>query len=150
MKLKIYLDNCCLNRPFDENTSDRINMEAEAILSIVWRCQQKEWKLIGSNILELEMNKMSNEYKRQKVTNLYTVAENKVVVDDEVKSRAIEIQKGGIKIIDSFHIALAEKAKSDVLLTTDDLLEKKANKMNLKIKVYNPVNWLMEVTKNEQ
>ena len=148
--MKIYLDNCCLNRPFDENTSDRISMETEAVLSILWRCEQKEWELIGSDILELEMNRMSNEYKRQKVTNLYTVAENKVVLDANVETRAVEIQMGGIKIVDSLHIALAEKANADVFLTTDDLLEKKANKMDLKTKVCNPANWLMEVTRNEQ
>ena len=55
-----------------------------------------------------------------------------------------------MKTIDSLHIALAEKSKADVMLTTDDILEKKANQMDLKTRVCNPVNWLMEVTKNEQ
>ena len=108
---------------------------------------------MGTNrqyILELEMNQTSNADKKEKVVNLYTVAENKVIVDNDVKARAIEIQKNGIKTIDSLHIALAEKSKADVMLTTDDLLEKKASKMDLKTKVCNPVNWLMEVTKNEQ
>jgi hypothetical protein len=30
--MKIYLDNCCLNRPFDDLSQDRVYLEAEAIL----------------------------------------------------------------------------------------------------------------------
>jgi len=148
--LKIYLDNCCLNRPFDENTSDRINIEAEAVLSILARCEQREWQLTGSKILEIEINNMSNEYKKQKVQNLYSIASNKIEIDNDVKKRASEIQKSGIKSMDSLHIALSEKSKVDVILTTDDILEKKAKQIDLKVKVLNPVNWLMEVIKNEQ
>lgn len=146
---KIYLDNCCLNRPFDEDTSDRINIEAEAILSILGHCEQREWELIGSSILDIEINKTTNEYKKQKVQSLYGIAKSKIKVDDEVKKRAIEIQKHGIKSFDSLHVALAEKAKADVMLTTDDKLEKISQKIDLKTKVCNPVNWLMEVMKDE-
>lgn len=148
--LKIYLDNCCYNRPFDENISDRINIEAEAILAILTRCEQKKWELIGSTTLEIEMNKIADEYKKQKVQNLYKIADNKVKIDIDVKNRSLEIQKTGIKVMDSLHIALSEKAKADVMLTTDDILIKKANQMDLKVEVLNPVNWLMEVTKNGQ
>ncbi len=33
--MKIYLDVCCLNRPFDDQTQDRIHLEAETILTIM-------------------------------------------------------------------------------------------------------------------
>ncbi|EHL04249.1 hypothetical protein HMPREF0322_05169 [Desulfitobacterium hafniense DP7] len=29
--MKIYLDNCCLNRPFDDLSNDMVRMEAEAV-----------------------------------------------------------------------------------------------------------------------
>ncbi|MFO7884916.1 MAG: hypothetical protein R6U68_08850 [Desulfobacteraceae bacterium] len=32
--MKIYLDNCCFNRPFDDQTSLRIRLETEAKLDI--------------------------------------------------------------------------------------------------------------------
>ena len=32
--MKIYLDNCCFNRPFDDQTQERIHLESEAILMI--------------------------------------------------------------------------------------------------------------------
>jgi len=33
--LKIYLDNCCYNRPFDVLTQERLRLESEAIVAIV-------------------------------------------------------------------------------------------------------------------
>jgi hypothetical protein len=32
--MKIYLDNCCFNRPFDDQSSMRVKLEAEAKLFI--------------------------------------------------------------------------------------------------------------------
>ena len=31
----VYLDVCCLNRPFDDQTQDRIRLESEAVLLIL-------------------------------------------------------------------------------------------------------------------
>jgi len=44
------------------------------------------------------------------------------------------------------HIACAERGNADILLTTDDNLLRKAlqNKSILKVRVENPVKWLME------
>ena len=33
--MKIYMDVCCYNRPFDDLSQDRIYLETEAILSII-------------------------------------------------------------------------------------------------------------------
>lgn len=53
---RIYLDVCCLNRPFDEQTQARIRLETEAILEILDRCQAGMWTLITSKALEAEIN----------------------------------------------------------------------------------------------
>jgi uncharacterized protein with PIN domain len=48
------------------------------------------------------------------------------------------------------HIASAEKAKANVMLTTDDKLINKAKKIkDIQIRVENPVIWLMEVLNYE-
>lgn len=31
----VYLDNCCYNRPFDDQTQERVHLESEAILTIL-------------------------------------------------------------------------------------------------------------------
>jgi hypothetical protein len=39
MEFLIYLDVCCLNRPFDDQTQERIRLEAEAVLRILANIQ---------------------------------------------------------------------------------------------------------------
>ena len=47
--MNIYMDVCCLNRPFDDQTQDRIYIESEAVLKILFNCQNGIWHLIGSD-----------------------------------------------------------------------------------------------------
>jgi hypothetical protein len=39
MEFLIYLNVCCLNRPFDDQTQERIRLEAEAVLRILANIQ---------------------------------------------------------------------------------------------------------------
>ena len=39
--ISIYLDVCCLNRPFDDQSQPRIHLESEAILTILAQCEQE-------------------------------------------------------------------------------------------------------------
>ncbi|XCN74374.1 MAG: hypothetical protein Q3M24_06415 [Candidatus Electrothrix aestuarii] len=41
--MKIYLDACCFNRPFDDQRQNRIRLESEAIILIMERMHNKEW-----------------------------------------------------------------------------------------------------------
>jgi hypothetical protein len=58
---RIYLDVCCLNRPFDQQSQARIRLETEAILEIINYCQAGTWTLITSNVLEAEINQTPNK-----------------------------------------------------------------------------------------
>ncbi|NEP57852.1 MAG: PIN domain-containing protein [Symploca sp. SIO2G7] len=141
----IYLDVCCLNRPFDDWQQDRIRLEGQTILDIFKRFSSGKWKLVISEVIEAELIRMSNLDKLDRIRGLLQVAENKIVLTEEIDKRSQEIEKLGFGLYDSFHIACAETAKVDVLLTTDDRLLKKAIKYShlLKIKVDNPVTWFM-------
>ena len=50
-----------------------------------------------------------------------------------------------IRTVDSLHIAAAESANADVLLTTDDKMSNMASKLELKVKVQNPLQFAWEV-----
>lgn len=63
----IYLDNCCYNRPFDDQTQERIHLESESILAILKCGQTGKYKIVGSNILQLEIEKMHDVLKKQRV-----------------------------------------------------------------------------------
>lgn len=39
--MRVYLDNCCFNRPFDDQSQARVRLEAEARLEIQQRVKDK-------------------------------------------------------------------------------------------------------------
>lgn len=142
----IYLDNCCYNRPFDDQTQERIHLESEAILTILKIGQMKRVVIVGSDILELEINRMLDENKKRKVMDLYKVADMRIFYTDKIKKRSEEIMSvSKIRTFDSLHIASAEEAKADALLTTDDKFEKMSEKLDLKTRVVNPLRFAWEV-----
>ena len=69
-----------------------------------------------------------------------------VAYTDEIKKRSEDIMKiSKIRTFDSLHIAAAESANADVLLTTDDKMSNMASKLELKVKVQNPLQFAWEV-----
>ena len=61
--------------------------------------------------------------------------------------RASELEGLGFKPVDAVHVAAAERAKAEVLLSCDDRLCRLAKRCqrNLHVKVANPVDWLKEI-----
>ena len=148
--MNIYMDVCCLNRPFDDQTQDRIYIESEAVLKILFNCQNGIWSLIGSDIIDFEIRKISDPDKYENVYILSTLTSNKVKYNDEIKRRALQLREYGLGLFDSIHIASAEYAKVNIMLTTDDKLINKAKIIkDISLRIENPVHWLMEVTSNE-
>ncbi len=144
--MTIYLDNCCYNRPFDDQTQERIHLESEAILTVLKMGQMKKVTIVGSEILELEINRMIDENKKRKVLDLYKVADMQIFYTDKIRKRSADIMSvSKIRTFDSLHIAAAEEANADILLTTDDKFEKMAEKLDLKTRVVNPLRFVWEV-----
>ncbi|MDR0898249.1 MAG: PIN domain-containing protein [Oscillospiraceae bacterium] len=143
--MKIYLDCCCLNRPFDDHTQLRVRIEAEAVRSIIDHCRQSGWSLVSSGALDREILRISNKMRQTQVRELYAVANEHILVNSEVRVRTAYFKEQGLKLFDGMHLALAEAAGCDVFLTTDDRLFKAAKRLPTKIHVSNPVVWLMEV-----
>ena len=83
--------------------------------------------------------------KRSKIDELCYMAHEKVFTTDVIAARANELQELGIKVLDSFHVAIAEYSNIDVLLSTDDKLVNLSSRLSLSIRVENPLKWLSEV-----
>jgi predicted nucleic acid-binding protein len=145
--MKIYLDACCLNRPFDDQSQNRIRLEAEAIVIIMNRMHNKEWEWIGSDVLVAELENTPNIEKRNYLSELSECVHTNVTLTENEIIRADELENIGFKSFDAMHIACAESADADVFLTTDDKLLKNAQreKGNLSIKAANPLPWLTEI-----
>lgn len=151
-KYKIYLDACCLNRPFDDQTQPRIYLEAQAVMTILSQCQSKTWKLINSSALIAELNQTPDLERLEHVKKLLSIAKIKVISSTFIENRAAQLQKLGFSSYDATHIASAERSHADVFLTTDDRLFKKAqtNSQLINVKINNPVQWLAEVIQAEE
>jgi len=126
---KIYFDTCCLNRPFDDQTQERIHLEAEAILAILARIEKGEWTWIGSEVLMDEIEQMPDTQKLSRVRLLSDFIQQNVELGEKEIKRAQELQKEGFQLFDSLHIACAESSKADVFLTTDNRLLKLAKRI---------------------
>jgi len=147
--MRIYMDVCCLGRPFDDLSQDRIYLEAEAVLSIISRCERGDWILISSGTIDFEIAQITDLGVQEQINTLYTSASEHKNVTQELIDRARKFQELNVKHFDSLHMAIAEGANADIFLTTDDKLIKRAQNTDAKIRVTNPVTWLMEVTNNE-
>ena len=69
---KIYLDSCCVSRPYDDQTQNRINSETAAIMQIISRFWNGEWQSISSTVLQFEINRISDLTKHSFVKALFT------------------------------------------------------------------------------
>jgi len=105
---------------------------------------------MGSDIIDIELRRTQNPYKKQKASILADIANNKVNFNEDIQLRSGEYQRLGIDLFDSLHIACAEELGADIILSTDDNLIKRVKKIKgIKVRMDNPVKWLMEVTSNE-
>ncbi len=147
--MKIYMDVCCLNRPFDDQTQAKIRIESDAILAILSKCMSGEWELLSSEVLDIEIENTPDKWKKSKVNELYKLAQEKIMLNDTIVKRASDIQIFGIKSFDSLHLATAEYSKATVFLSTDKNLLHMASRLEMGITVTNPLNWFMEVYENE-
>jgi predicted nucleic acid-binding protein len=144
---RIYLDVCCLNRPFDQQSQARIRLETEAILEIINYCQAGTWTLITSNVLDAEISQTPNKERIKNVKKILSIAKIKVLSGDWLQPRASQLQKLGFASYDAAHLASAERASSDIFLTTDDRLVRKSHAFAqlLQVKVNNPLQWFAQI-----
>jgi hypothetical protein len=126
-------------------------MESEAIINIFNISKQNNDEIIGSPVLDLEIDQIDNIEKRDKIKYFYQQTINKKIdYSIDVFNRVKELsEQTKIKTLDSFHLSFAEKSDVDILLTTDSKFEKACSKIKLRIKVMNPINYLMEVLQND-
>lgn len=148
--LKIYFDNCCYNRLFDDRSNIKNYLEREAVLIIMQKAFEQELKIVGSDILEIEISKIKNDEKRNDVMGVYhALVVNSVEVTAEIEQRAIQIREiSNIRNFDSLHLASAEIG-ADILLTTDIKFLRGCHRINPKIEVKNPIEFVMEVFNHE-
>lgn len=147
--MKFYLDVCCLNRPFDDQTQTRIHLEAEAILLIIQSAEDNEWQWISSDVVAYEISKAPHEERQERLWALESRSTARLALTDSILQQAARFLHLGFSTYDALHLTFAESAEVDVFLTTDDKLLRRAQRYReeIKIPVANPLSWLQEVMK---
>ena len=125
-KIRVYLDNCTYNRPFDDQSQIKIALETEA--------KQHIQKLILGKFVDLSysyVNRLEN------ADNPFAARKNPIndffrnaafYIDsshaDDAEKKALAIMQSGIKARDALHIACALEGSCDFFITTDKQLLK--------------------------
>jgi len=139
-KIKIYLDNCCFNRPYDDQNQLIIELETKAKLFIQSLIVNGKVDLVISYILELENDDNPFEIRKLAIQDFFKYAIEDVSESSELLRTAAELKKTGIKTKDALHIASAIEANCDYFISTDIRLLKYND---MRIKIINPVDFVM-------
>lgn len=140
----IYLDNCCFNRPFDDQSQLRVRLEAEAKLKIQEGVLEGRWHLVWSYVLDYENSKNPFQERREQISAWKAYAEVDLVEDSAILGFARQFTQRGIKAMDALHIACAVQAGAGHFLTTDDILLKSSPRIH-EIQVVDPIGFIREM-----
>ena len=143
--MRIYLDMCCYNRPYDDQSSLKVAMETQSKIHIQNLIKAGQYDLIGSYTLDYEVSRNPFEMRRNSIVNF--ISENiKGYVGEEradiLKPLAENIMEQGVKEKDAYHVASAIYAKCEYFISTDiRLLKYKTDK----IKLVTPIEFVVEM-----
>lgn len=139
--MRVYLDNCCFNRPFDEQSSLVIRLETEAKLHVQDLIRQGRLELIWSFVLDYENGANPFHEVRNRIFAWKRIAAFDCKLSKEIEKKAQELMGLGLKQMDASHIACAICHGADCFLTTD---KKILNKPVAEIKTMNPIDFVRE------
>jgi len=141
--LRLYLDMCVYNRPFDDQSQPRIMIETQIFIMMLVMVSGGRFDLINSFALEYENSKNPNIENMLKISDLLGYSTDYISCDEGILDRSLELEKCGLMGMDAVHIACAEKAKADFFVTCDDVLIKKLERIdNIKIAFYNIIDFV--------
>jgi hypothetical protein len=138
---KIYLDNCCYNRPFDNQSQMKIRLETEAKLYIQAGIREGRYSLCWSFVLDYENDENPYEEKRSMIAPWKGIAADFCPPSSSILSTGKEVMALGIKNVDALHIACAVERRCAYFITTD---AKILNKSLSGIKAINPIDFVRE------
>ncbi|MBT6686538.1 MAG: PIN domain-containing protein [Bacteroidetes bacterium] len=139
--MKVYLDNCCFNRPFDDQSQIRIQLEAHAKLYVQDQIKKGKIELVWSYILDYENSFNLFEERKNLIQKWEIEAKQYIVENAQILEIANNLSNIGLKSKDALHVACAVESNCDYFLTTDDKILKKLLNYS-KIKVVNPLTFI--------
>lgn len=142
--MTIYFDTCALNRLTDDQTQPRIRAEAVAVEQVLDAVNAGKARWLASNILRVELEGNPHEDERNVSLRLLAFASEFLHAQQSTEQRAAVLFAQGYGSLDALHLALAEEAHVEYLLTVDDRFLRRAHRLRGERlpHVVNPVDWL--------
>jgi len=135
--MKLYLDLCVYNRPFDNQHQEGIALETSAFIYILEKVEKGEYELVVSEALVYENSKNPDELRGLRLTSYFCLAKDFIKADYKDSKRGRYLVTLGFSAMDALHLALAEKRNVDYFITCDDSIIKLYRKHQgiIKIKI---------------
>lgn len=138
-RLRIYFDTSALNRPFDDLSSQRVRLEAEAVAALVAAVENGVVEWVGSDYLDFEVSQIPDPERKTRIRALMTAIDHQVRLSAAIVLRAKGLESLGLRGLDALHIAAAEAGGAGLLVTTDDRMVRRAARFaDLRVQVVRP------------
>jgi len=141
--MRLFLDTCSLNRLWDDQTQVRVHLEAESVIYILEAAKAGRDELVSSDYLLTEILDNPDVARRADVMALLQPAILNIAAHPRIEKRAHDLEGWNIRHFDALHVAAAEAASCDYLLTTDDKFLRRATRAAgaIHVKVLNPFDY---------
>lgn len=137
----VYLDNCCFNRPYDEQEQETVRLETQAKLMVQTAIHSGTLELLWSFILDFENAENPYTERREAIAEWKALAVAFVGAQESIREKAKLLEANGIKSKDALHLACAIAGKCDYFLTTDKKFIKNGLQVE-EIKIINPIDFI--------
>ena len=141
--MKLYLDMCALKRPFDDQSNGRVAIETQAVMQILGWFDADKCVIVNSEALVVENSFNTKLTRRARVATMLQMFGKPLGITARTMHRAASLRILGFGDMDALHIACAEHADADMLVTCDDGLVARARN-RIELSVINPVDLVRE------
>ena len=143
-KLTIYLDNCCLNRPYDDQSFLSIFLETQAKLAIQQLVREGAILLAWSFMLDYENSENPDQTIKEEIQEWKKISAIMIKNTDSIIEEAHRINKYGFSKKDSLHLAAAKNSVVDYFITVDKGILKGA-KLYGDTKIIDPIEFIAQM-----
>jgi len=145
--MKIYLDHCAYNRPFDDQNNIKNQLETSAKLHIQDQIKQGKYDLVWSYMSDFENNNNPNIESKKSIQLWENIAKTKCKSSETILALGSKIIEKGIRANDALHIACAIESRCEYFITTDTgLINKKLDEIQL----INPIDFVRKMEEQNE
>jgi hypothetical protein len=145
--MRIYLDHCAYNRPFDDQNNIKNQLETSAKLHIQDQIRQGKYDLVWSYMSDFENNNNPNIENNKSIQIWENISKYKCKSSEHILMQGSKIAGKGIRANDALHIACAIESQCDYFITTDAGL---TNKEIEGIKIINPIDFVRRMEERNE